>query len=114
MTRKRLPNRRPSRSFDFHSVHLQHRVHVIVGHYYDPEKVYGERGEIFIHGAKTGSTMDCMLHDFATAASLLLQYGGSLAELAKACQRNEDGTAASIFGEVLDHLTANAAKRDAA
>jgi hypothetical protein len=119
MTRKRLPNRRPAKTFDFASKHLGGtRIYVTVGYQPIPFNwetgFNGERAEIFVRGPKIGSSMAHNLADWAVAVSLLLQYGGSLTELAKACQRAEDGSAASIYGEILDHLTASAAKRDAA
>ena len=103
MTRQRLPNRRPSLTFD-----LGHdgRVYAVtVG--YDPRD--GCLREVFTHGAKTGSTMDGILDDACIALSLLLQHGVEPRALASSMGRLGDGISpASIVGALADLLACEA------
>ena len=73
--RERLPDERKSITHKF--VVGDHEGYIIVGLYPD-----GRPGEMFITIAKEGSTLSGVMDAFATAISLLLQYGVPLQVLA--------------------------------
>lgn len=99
MSRRRLPNRRPSITAEL--IHDGWRYAVSVG--FDPAD--GWLGEVFAHGAKVGSNMDGILDDASIALSLLLQHGVEPAALARTMGRLGDGTTpASIIGALADLL----------
>jgi hypothetical protein len=102
MTRARLHNRRPNETFDLEFEGARYAV--TVGYYLD-----GRPGEVFAHGAKTGSAMDALLDDACVAVSLLLQHGVSPAEFAASMSRIGDQAPASIIGAIADLLTEVAA-----
>jgi hypothetical protein len=100
MTRQRLPNRRPSLTFDLE--HDGHGFAVTVG--FDPRD--GCLREVFTHGAKAGSTMDGILDDVCVALSLLLQHGVEPLALASSMGRLGDRRSpASIVGALADLLS---------
>lgn len=100
MSRRRLPNRRPSVTRML--VHDGSAYAVSLG--FDP--VDGWLGEVFTHGAKVGSNMDGILDDASVALSLLLQHGVEPAALSGTMGRLGDGkTPASIIGALADLLT---------
>lgn len=100
MSRRRLPNRRRSETFD---LDFDGRTYsVAVG--YDP---LGQAREIFASGAKVGSTMDVLLDDVGVTISLLLQSGVEPAALAASMGR-ADGRAASIVAALADLLARHA------
>lgn len=95
--RTRLPNRRPS-----HVETLEVDGQVVtacVG--FDPAT--GRPCEVFLNGGKEGSQFDAMLADAATVISIALQYGVSLAALAKSVGRAPN---ASTMPGSLDQLNA--------
>jgi hypothetical protein len=103
MSRRRLPNRRPSVTRTL--VHGGCSYAVSVG--FDPAD--GWLGEVFTHGAKVGSNMDGILDDASIALSLLLQHGVEPAALSTTMGRLGDGkTPASIIGALADLLTREA------
>jgi len=74
--RRRLPATRPSITHKFKVAN--HEGYLTVGLYED-----GQPGELFITMAKEGSTVGGLMDAFATAISLCLQYGVSLADLVR-------------------------------
>lgn len=99
MTRRRLPNRRPSITAEL----IHNGCSYVVSLGFDPAD--GWLGEVFAHGAKVGSNMDGILDDACIALSLLLQHGVDSAALARTMGRLGDGkTPASIIGALADLL----------
>ncbi len=102
MSRKRLPNRRCSRTVDLW--HAGTRYHLTVGYYND-----GRPGEVFSHGAKVGSDSDGIHADIGVLISRLLQHGDDPVALASGMGRLGDSkTPASIIGAIADMLAQEA------
>ena len=83
MTRVRLPDRRFAET-----VMLEHggtRFMVTIGFYPD-----GRPGEVFTHGARSGSNLDALLADACVVVSCLIQHGAEPRELANS--RGGSGT----------------------
>jgi hypothetical protein len=100
MSRRELPTRRYSETFELaHNSH-RNKFSITVGLY--PE---GDVGELFISGAKTGSDLEAHIHDAAIAISIALQYGAPLAVLAHAMTREANGAPSTVVGRALDVLT---------
>ena len=99
-TRERLPNRRHAETFDIEYGGKTYQV--TVGFFGD-----GRPGEVFLHGAKTGSDADGLHADIGVLLSRLLQHGDSLGAVAAGMGRLGDGvTPCSIVGAALDRLVA--------
>lgn len=95
MTRVRLPDRRAAET-----VHLEYdggRFMVTVGFYPD-----GKPGEVFTHGARSGSNLDALLADACVTVSCLMQHGVEPRELAASMGRLGNAQPASIIGAVVD------------
>jgi hypothetical protein len=95
MTRTRLPARRAAEI-----VELEHggtRFTVTIGFYPD-----GRPGEVFVHGVRTGSSLDALLADACVVVSCLLQHGVEPRELAHSMGRLGNAEPASIIGAVVD------------
>ena len=95
MTRERLPDRRAAET-----VQLEHggtRFTVTIGFYPD-----GRPGEVFVHGVRTGSSLDALLADACVVVSCLLQHGIEPRELAHSMGRLGNAEPASIIGAVID------------
>ena len=102
MTRTRLPNRRAAET-----IQLEHggtRFMVTIGFYPD-----GRPGEVFTHGARSGSNLDALLADACVVVSCLIQHGAELRELAASMGRLGNDQPASIIGAVVDLAAAVAA-----
>jgi ribonucleoside-diphosphate reductase alpha chain len=96
--RQRLPNRRTSTAQQLH--HQGTTYDVTVGLYTD-----GQPGEVFIDGAKIGSTMSHLVHDVAVMISIAMQHKVPVPVMAAAMARvGVDGAPHSIAGAVLDLL----------
>jgi hypothetical protein len=95
--RRRLPNRRPSRTAEYERDGNHFRL--AAGYYPD-----GEIGEVFMNAGRTNSSLDAIISDAAILASLALQFGCPLSVLQHAVKRNSQGLAASPVGEALDRL----------
>src|SRR5262249_31417479 len=93
--RERLPDKRPSISFDFEVGTLRYTA--TVSRYAD-----GRIGEIFIQNSKPGSSSDNYARDGAIAASLAMQHGCSLDVLRRAVLRDPQGRASIRRGAALD------------
>ena len=98
MTRMRLPDRRFAET-----VVLEHggtRFMVTIGFYPDDRP-----GEVFTHGARSGSNLDALLADACVVVSCLIQHGVEPRDLATSMGRLGNAEPASIIGAVVD-LTA--------
>src|SRR6185295_18765727 len=97
--RVRLPDRRFAET-----VMLEHsgtRFMVTIGFYPD-----GRPGEVFTHGARSGSNMDALLADACVVVSCLIQHGVEPHNLASSMGRLGNAKAASVIGAVVDLVTA--------
>jgi hypothetical protein len=99
MTRKRLPDRRPAETIalDYDGT----RYMVTIGFYPD-----GRPGEVFTHGARSGSAMDALLADACVVVSCLMQHGAEPGDLSASMGRLGNATPASIIGAVVDVVAA--------
>lgn len=98
--RERLPDRRSSETIKATITKPGGgalTMYVTTGLYQD-----GRPGEIFLTGKKTGSELEAVMMDAGILASLALQFGAPIEEIAAALNRQEDGTAASYIGAALD------------
>jgi hypothetical protein len=102
MTRERLPNRRPSITFELTANNLHYTC--TVSHFAD-----GRVGELFLQNTKAGSQSDANARESAIAASLALQFGCPLETLRGAVLRNADGSASTPLGRALDIITTEVA-----
>ena len=106
--RHRLPNRRPSETFNL-QFNDGRRIHLTIGFY--PE---GDIGEVFLHGGKTGSDADGLNADIGTLISRAIQHGDTPVALAKGMGRlGTDRGPASLIGAVCDMLATVAAEAGA-
>jgi hypothetical protein len=99
MTRVRLPDRRAAETFrlDYDGT----RYMVTIGFYPD-----GRPGEVFTHGARSGSSMDALLADACVVVSCLIQHGAEPADLSTSMGRLGDARPASVIGAVVDLVAA--------
>jgi hypothetical protein len=94
-TRRRLPNRRASTTFDITSQGL--RFTATVSRFDD-----GQIAEIFLRNHKAGSMAGINACDAAVVCSIALQYGASLDVIRKALMRDARGSASGPLGVALD------------
>lgn len=96
--RTELPNPRlnETQEFERDGVHIT----VTVGFYKN-----GEVGEIFLNADRADSMLDVLMSDAAILASLALQYGAPLRQLAHAIKRDKFGIASSPIGAALDRIS---------
>jgi hypothetical protein len=99
MTRVRLPERRAAETvmLDYDGTHFM----VTIGFYPD-----GRPGEVFTHGARSGSNMDALLADACVVVSCLIQHGAEPRDLAGSMGRLGNTQPASIIGAVVDLVAA--------
>lgn len=97
MSRTILPNRRAAETFEVK--HGSHTVTVTVGYYAN-----GELGEVFVSDPKVGSSMEAIARDAAVLLSIAIQSHIPLELVRHAITREQDGTASSIIGAVVDRL----------
>jgi hypothetical protein len=102
VTRERLPARRAATIVGFTHVTpagaaFNFTAHV--GFYPD-----GRPGEVFVDGEKATSHADVEAHDAAILLSFALQYGATLAEIAPALLRGEDGEPHGVMGSLIDMI----------
>jgi hypothetical protein len=99
LLRQELANRRDGENFEFE--HKGHKYYASVRYYHalslDP-------AEIFLNSAKIDSDHDLAARDAAVLASIALQYGVPLAQLAEPLGRDADGSATTAIGRALDIL----------
>jgi hypothetical protein len=99
MTRQRLPDRRFAETVALEQGGT--RFMVTIGFYPD-----GRPGEVFTHGARSGSTLDALLADACVVVSCLIQYGAEPRDLAASMGRLGNAEPASVIGAVLDLVAA--------
>ena len=95
--RRRLPNRRPTETFEIEVGGLHYLVSV--GHFAD-----GALAEIFITNGKAGSDSDIAARDSAVVASIALQFGVPLDVLRHALMRDAQGRPSGPLGTALDFV----------
>lgn len=98
MSREQLPNRRPNETLEFDRDGI--RITLTVG--YKPD---GAVGEIFLNADRSDSMLDVLMSDAAIIASLALQYGVSLRQIAHSIKRDKFGIASSPIGAALDRVS---------
>lgn len=113
MTRQVLPSRRYAETFTLNVALGEYKTpfQVSVG-YFPPDLAYevGEPppkpqpAEVFIMGAKAGSSVEAVARDASVILSIALQYGTPVEVLQRSITRNPDGSPSTIMGAVLDHL----------
>lgn len=98
MTRDRLPNRRPNNTqvFDRDGI----RITLTTGYRSD-----GSVGEIFLNADRADSMLDVLMSDAAIIASIALQHGVPLQQIAHSLKRDRFGVASSPIGAAFDRLT---------
>ena len=99
VSRKRLPNRRASTTFDVEHVGLRYKA--TISRFPD-----GELAELFVSNHKSGNASDVAARDAGILVSLCLQHGCSAETIARALSRNSDGSASGVIGAVLDKVIA--------
>jgi hypothetical protein len=116
MTRQVLPSRRYAETVTLNFALGEYKTpfQVSVGYFdYDRKVItkddqYVEHvrqpAEVFIMGAKAGSSVESVARDASVILSIALQYGAPVEVLQQAITRNPDGTPSTIMGAVLDHL----------
>lgn len=98
MSRRLLPQRRPSETVEFRHGAIAYRGMAS----FDVQT--GEVIEVFLEGGKPGSEVQATARDAAVTASLALQHGVSLDALRRSLTRLDDGTAAGPMGAFLDQI----------
>jgi ribonucleoside-diphosphate reductase alpha chain len=99
LERREMPGRRGGDNFEF--THQGLRYHASIRYSTDTAVV---PSEIFLNCSKVDSSADLAARDAAILASVALQYGVPLADLAHALGRDPDGLASSPIGKLLDIL----------
>jgi hypothetical protein len=72
-------------------------LHVSVGFGSD-----GKPREIFARAKRPETDLDCVADDGAVLASMLLQHGASLEEIAHSLGRSSEGRPTSVVGAIVD------------
>ena len=94
--RLRLPNRRPSFTFNFDCG--PHTYTATVSYFPDTDRL----AEIFLGNGRAGSDVDAAAKDSAVVASIAFQHGVSVDIISKALLRDPRGIASSPLGVALD------------
>lgn len=97
--RSRLPNRRECVRYEF--PHGGFRYVATIGIL--PED--GQPGELFLHAAKAGTSVEAAARDAAISTSLLMQFGCQIDTLRHALTRGEANEAAGPVARALDILS---------
>ena len=92
--RERLPDRRPSLTFELEHLGLKYTVTI--------SRSCGAVREVFIQNHKNSSASDVAARDCGVLISLCLQHGCPITTIACALLRNNDGTASGVAGAVID------------
>src|SRR5258708_6897124 len=96
---QRLPNRRPSTTFDFEVAGLHYTCSF--SRFTD-----GRIGEMFLSNHKIDSAADVNARDAAIAFSIAVQHGADFETIRRALCRNADGSAGGPLGKALDTIAA--------
>jgi hypothetical protein len=102
--RLRLPNRRPSETFELEAQGLKFTCSV--GRYDD-----GSPAEIFLQNHKAGSMAGINAQDAAVVCSLALQHGVPLDVIRRALMRDGSGRASGPLAAALDIIAEQEAGR---
>jgi hypothetical protein len=102
-SRKRLPNRRTSTTFDIEVAGLHYKA--TISRFAD-----GRLAEVFVSNHKAGNAADVAARDGGILVSLCLQFGCPVENIAHALSRNTDGSASGVIGAVLDKIIAGGAR----
>jgi len=112
MTARRvLPQRRPTFTFDIHDE--SGRVDMVVAYsVFEPPGAPPPHtvAEIFVTSRKIGSGTEAIARDAAILLSLAVQYGCPVDVIRGALTRNQDGSAQSLMGRVVDRVVEEAAR----
>ena len=100
--RAHLPNRRPNETQEFERDGIQ--ITMTIG--YQPA---GNIGEIFLNADRSDSMLDVLMSDAAIIASLGLQFGVPLQQIAHAVKRDKFGLASSPIGAAIDRIIGSVA-----
>src|SRR5262249_53250583 len=92
-----LPGRRGCETLDVW--HAGQRYHVSIGRFRD-----GSIAELFCTGPKSGSDLEAVVRDSAIILSIAAQFGVPIDVFHHTITRNQDGSASSIIGAVLERL----------
>jgi ribonucleoside-diphosphate reductase alpha chain len=95
--RRRLPNRRASRTFEIEAQGLHFTA--TISRYDD-----GRIGEVFLQNHKLQSGAGILASDGAVAASLALQFGCPVETLRRALMRDSHGNSTGPLGVALDKI----------
>jgi hypothetical protein len=95
--RRRLPNRRPSETFDLESQGLKYTA--TVSRFND-----GSVAEIFLQNCKAGSMAGINAQDAAVVCSLALQHGVPFEVIRRALMRDANGRPSGPLAAALDRL----------
>jgi hypothetical protein len=96
MSRRRLPNRRNSTTFNIEVAGLRYKI---TASYFPGSN---DLAEVFVSNHKSGNAADVAARDAGILLSLCLQHGCSVATIARALSRNTDGSASGVIGAALD------------
>lgn len=98
MSRERLPNRRLNETQTF----VRDGVSITLTIGYKPD---GTPGEIFLNADRADSMLDVLMSDAAIIASLALQNGVPIQQIAHALKRDKFGIASSPIGAAIDRIS---------
>jgi len=108
--RRVLPQRRPTFTFDIHDEGGRIDMTVAYSIFEPPGSAPPHTvAEIFVTSRKIGSGMEAVARDAAILLSLAVQYGCPLDTIRGALTRNQDGSAQSLMGRVVDRVMKEAA-----
>jgi ribonucleoside-diphosphate reductase alpha chain len=96
-SRRRLPNRRASETFELEVAGLRYTC--TVGRFPD-----GSIGELFLSNHKSNSAADTNARDAAITFSIAIQHGADIETIRKALCRDSRGNASGPLAAVLDLL----------
>ena len=96
IARSRLPNRRPSITFNFQCG--PHTYTATVSYFPGTDQL----AEIFLGNGRAGSDVDAAAKDSAVVASIALQHSVSVDTIRKTLLRDPRGVASSPLGTALD------------
>jgi len=103
--RRLLPQRRSTFTFDIHDE--SGRIDMTVAYStFEPPGASPPHtvAEIFVTSRKIGSGTEAIARDAAILLSLAVQYGCPLDTIMHALTRNQDGSAQSLMGRVVDRV----------
>jgi len=101
--RKRLPLRRMVQTFELHhKTETTDQVYQVSIGYFDDMTP----AEVFITGAKVGSSIEAVARDAAILLSLAMQFGVPVDTLKNSITRDSFNNPSSIIGAIIDKLSA--------